>query len=94
MAFSILFKEILIVIFYICLLKLSGQETCWSFRQMTCRVYMVQRQTLWRVENPFKGLGVSVMAPTVGSIRKLSDPEIDDKPATGSRGFRLALSGP
>ena len=94
MAFLILFKEILIVIVYICLLGLSGQETCWSFRQMTCRVYMVQRQTLWRVENPFKGSGLPATVPTVGSIQKLSDHEIDDKPAAGFRGFRPALSDP
>lgn len=94
MAFLILFKEILIVIIYICLLGLSKRETWRSFRQMTCRVSAVHCQTLWRVENALKGSGLPAKVPTVGSIQKLSDHEIDDKPAAGFRGFRPALSDP
>ena len=94
MAFLILFKEILIVIIYICLLGLSKRETWRSFWQMICRVSAVHYQTLWRAENALKGLGLPATVPTVGSIQKLSDHEIDDKPAAGFRGFRPALSDP
>ena len=94
MAFLILFKEILIVIIYICLPGLSERETWWSFWQMICRVSAVHCQTLWRAENALKGSGLPATVPTVGSIQKLSDHEIDDKPAAGFRGFRPALSDP
>ena len=94
MAFLILFKEILIVIIYICLLGLSERETWRSFWQMICSVSAVHCQTLWRAGNAFKGSGLPATVPTVGSIQKLSDHEIDDKPAAGFRGFRPALSDP
>ena len=94
MAFLILFKEILIVIIYIYLLSLSERETWRSFWQMICRVSAAHYQTLWLAENAFKGLGLPATVPTVGSIQKLSDHEIDDKPAAGFRGFRPALSDP
>ena len=95
MAFLILFKEILIVIIYICLLGLSKQETWWSFWQMICRVSAVHCQTLWRAENnALKGSGLPAKVPTVESIQKLSDHEIDGKLVAGFRGFRPALSDP